>query len=144
MLTVHDEDEKLFEAIRSGAVGYVLKSVAAQTLIPLLRNVLVGEAAISGVMARRILEEFRRLARHPAAAPGEGTPELTAREREVLQRVAAGDMDKEIALRLNLSLSTVKTHLRNILAKLQATSRHQASRYALRMGLIQPPDRREE
>lgn len=139
MLTVHDEDEKLFEAIRSGAVGYVLKSTASEALIPMLRNVMRGEAAISGAMAIRILEEFRRLPPPAATGEGEEFPILTPREKEVLGLVASGATDKEIAIVLSLSLSTVKTHLRNILAKLHATSRYQASSYAVRKGLIRPP-----
>jgi DNA-binding NarL/FixJ family response regulator len=142
MLTVHDEDDRLFEAIRSGAVGYLLKSTAAETLIPMLRGVMRGEAAISGAMAARMLEEFGRLARRtPPLAQPEDVPVLTAREKEVLRLVAAGAMDKEVAAELSVSLSTVKTHMRNILAKLQATSRHQAAAYAMREGLIRPPGR---
>jgi len=142
MLTVHDEDDRLFEAIKSGAVGYLLKSTAAETLIPMLRRVMYGEAAISGVMAARMLEEFGRLARQTPLRPQqeEEAPALTAREKEVLGLVAAGAMDKEIAAKLSISLSTVKTHLRNILAKLQATSRHQAAAYAVQERLILPPE----
>jgi DNA-binding NarL/FixJ family response regulator len=142
MLTVHDEDDKLFEAIRNGAVGYVLKSTASGSLMPMLRGVIRGEAAISGAMAARILEEFRRQDRRtPPGAQEEDTPVLTAREKEVLKLVAAGAMDKEIAAQLSISLSTTKTHMRNILAKLQATSRHQAAAYAVQEGLIRPPGR---
>jgi DNA-binding NarL/FixJ family response regulator len=142
MLTVHDEDDRLFEAIKSGAVGYLLKSTAAETLIPMLRGVMRGEAAISGAMAARMLEAFGRLARQTPFRPQqeEDVPVLTARQREVLRLVAAGAMDKEIAAELSISLSTVKTHLRNILAKLQATSRHQAAAYAVQERLILPPE----
>jgi len=142
MLTVHDEDDRLFEAIKSGAVGYLLKSTAAETLMPMLRGVMRGEAAISGAMAARMLEEFGRLARQTPFRPQqeEDAPVLTARQREVLRLVATGAMDKEIAAELSISLSTVKTHLRNILAKLQATSRHQAAAYAVQERLILPPE----
>ncbi|MHC4509740.1 MAG: response regulator, partial [Planctomycetota bacterium] len=142
MLTVHDEDDRLFEAIKSGAVGYLLKSTAAETLIPMLRGAMRGEAAISGAMAARMLGEFGRLARQTPFRPQqeEDAPVLTAREKEVLRLVATGAMDKEIAAELSISLSTVKTHLRNILAKLQATSRHQAAAYAVRERLILPPE----
>jgi DNA-binding NarL/FixJ family response regulator len=139
MLTVHDQDDTLFEAIRSGAVGYLLKSTASETLTPLLRKVMRGEAAISGAMAARILEEFGRLARRTPPLPAEDTPALTHREKEVLRLVAAGATDKEIAAELVVSLNTVKTHLRNILAKLHATSRHQAAAYAVQEGLIRAP-----
>jgi DNA-binding NarL/FixJ family response regulator len=136
MLTVHDEDDKLFEAIRSGAVGYLLKSTASESLMPMLRGVMRGEAAISGATAARILEEFRRT---PPRVRGEDTPVLTAREKEVLRLVAVGATDKEIAAELSISLNTTKTHMRNILAKLHATSRHQAALYAVQEGLIRPP-----
>ena len=139
MLTVHDEDDRLFEAIKSGAAGYLLKSTASETLMPMLRGVMRGEAAISGAMAARMLEEFGRLARRTPSLAQEDTPALTARQREVLRLVAAGAMDKEIAAELSISLSTVKTHLRNILAKLHATSRHQAAAYAVQERLIRPP-----
>lgn len=133
MLTVHDEDDRLFEAIRSGAVGYVLKSTASESLMPMLRGVMRGEAAIGGAAAARILEEFRRT---PPRVREENTPVLTRREKEVLRSVAAGAMDKEIATELSISLSTVKTHIRRILAKLHATSRHQAAAHAVEEGLI--------
>ena len=105
----------------------------------MLRGVMRGEAAISGAMAARMLEEFGRLARRAPSLAQEDTPALTARQREVLRLVAAGAMDKEIAAELSISLSTVKTHLRNILAKLHATSRHQAAAYAVQERLIRPP-----
>jgi len=142
MLTVHDDDDRLFRAIRSGAVGYLPNNTASKLLVPMLRGVMRGEAAISGSMAARILDEFRSLAkRSPSPAHREDTPVLTAREKEVLRLAAAGAMDKEIAAELTVSLSTAKTHMRNILAKLHATSRHQAAAYALQEGLIHPPDR---
>ena len=139
MLTVHDEDDKLFQAIRSGAAGYLLTSTASKVLMPMWQGVMRGEAAISGAMAAQILEEFGRLARRRPPLAQEDTPVLTPREKEVLRLVAAGAMDKEIAAELSISLNTVKTHMRNILAKLQATSRHQAAAYAVQEGLIHPP-----
>jgi DNA-binding NarL/FixJ family response regulator len=143
MLTVHDDDDRLFEAIRSGAVGYLLKSTASEALMPKLRGVMRGEAAISGATAVRILEEFRWLAkRTPFFSQEEETPALTAREKEVLRLAAAGVMDKEIAAELSISINTVKTHMRNILSKLHATSRHQAAAYAVQEGLIRPPGQR--
>jgi two-component system nitrate/nitrite response regulator NarL len=139
MLTVHDEDEKLFEAVKRGAVGYVLKSTAAETLIPLLRGAVRGEAAISQGLAIRILQEFSQLASREKTPNPQDLPPLTSREKEVLELVATGAMDKEIAAALTISLSTVKTHVRNILAKLQSSSRHQAAELAVRKGLIHPP-----
>jgi two-component system nitrate/nitrite response regulator NarL len=140
MLTVHDDQDRLFEAIKGGAVGYVLKSTASGALIPMLRGAMRGEAAIGGAMSGRILEEFARLARQQQAPiPDKKTLFLTARERQVLRQVSAGATDKEIAAELSLSLSTVKTHMRNILSKLHATSRHQAASYAVQQGLIRAP-----
>jgi len=140
MLTIHDEDDKLFEAIRSGAAGYLLKGTTSKVLIAMLQGVMHGEAAINKAMAARILGEFRRLSMRISPPAQEDTPVLTAREKEVLKLVVAGAMDKEIAPRLSISLNTVKTHMRNILSKLHATSRHQAATYAVQEGLIHPPD----
>jgi DNA-binding NarL/FixJ family response regulator len=140
MLTVHDDDDRLFEAIRNGAIGYLEKSTTSGTLIPMLRAAMRGEAAISGTMAARILREFSNLG-WPTDRPHEqDTIDLTGRERDVLELIAQGAMDKEIAAKLTISLSTVKTHVRNILAKLHATSRYQAADYALREGLIRTTD----
>ena len=98
-----------------------------------------GEAAINGAMAARILREFGRLSTQPVSHPNQDVPDLTFREREVLESMAQGAMNKEIADQLTISLSTVKTHVSNILAKLHATSRRQAVIYAVQEGLIRPP-----
>ena len=140
MLTVHDDDERLFDAVRCGAVGYVLKSTTSAALISMLRGAMRGEAAISGATAARILEQFGRLTRRELRLPpAEEAAELTPREREVLEQVVAGAADKEIAAELSISLSTVKTHMRSVLAKLHTTGRHQAAARALREGLVRPP-----
>jgi len=140
MLTVQDEDEKLFEAIRSGAQGYLLKSIRSHDLAALLRGAMRGEAAITPALAARMLEEFRKLERRQGPDTGdEEAPSLTPRERDVLSLVATGATDKEIAEELYISVNTVKTHMRNILAKLQFSGRHEAALYAVREGLISPP-----
>jgi DNA-binding NarL/FixJ family response regulator len=142
MLTESDDEDSLFEAVQNGALGYVTKSAATETLVPMLRRVLRGEAALSGLMAAKMLTVFKELAEQAASCPlEEELPVLTAREREVLRCVADGCMDREIGVRLSISLSTVKTHVRNILSKLHATSRHQAALLAMREGLIRPPER---
>jgi|Deesub1362A_J573_1020465.scaffolds.fasta_scaffold00784_19 two-component system NarL family response regulator len=139
MLTVRDDEAKLFEAIKSGAQGYLLKSIASSEMLRLLRGAVQGEAAITPSLAGRMMEEFRRLSQRIPVADGEEPGQLTARERQVLRMVAEGATDKEIAERLTVSLYTVKSHMRNILAKLQLGSRHEAARIALRKGLIPPP-----
>ncbi len=138
MLTVRDEDEKLFEAIRNGAQGYILKTIRSWDLVEMLRAAMRGEAAITPTLGGHLLEEFRRVSRYPGQ-PGESdTVGLTRREQEVLRLVAEGATDQDVADALNISVHTVKTHMRNILAKLQVSHRHEAARYALREGLIPP------
>jgi DNA-binding NarL/FixJ family response regulator len=138
MLTVRDEDEKLFQAIKNGAQGYLLKSIRSRDLVALLRGAVRGEAAISPGLGGRMLEEFRRLAQMEARFPDEETTALTQREQEVLSLVAEGASDQEIADALSISIHTVKTHMRNILGKLHLSHRHEAALYALREGLIPP------
>ena len=137
ILTVHDEDEKLFEAIKAGASGYLLKSTNSTDFLRAVRGTLAGEAPLPPKLATRLLEEFARLAKRPdpASSPSEAS-DLTQRELEVLQLIATGASDKEIAAQLTLSLHTVKTHVRNILSKMQAANRHQAAILAEREGWI--------
>ena len=139
MLTVRDEDEKLFEAIKGGAQGYLLKSIRSRDLVSLLRGAVRGEAAITPALGGRMLEEFRRLGQQAHRFPDEETAALTQREQDVLGLVAEGATDKEIAEQLSISIHTVKSHMRNILAKLHLGQRHEAALYALREGLIAPP-----
>ncbi len=137
ILTVHDEDEKLFEAIKCGACGYLLKNTNSADFLKGVRAALAGEAALPPKLAARLLQEFARLANRLTA--GGSSPEahgLTLREQEVLQLLADGLGDKEIALQLALSLHTVKTHVRNILNKLHANNRRQAANLAQREGWV--------
>jgi DNA-binding NarL/FixJ family response regulator len=136
MLTVRDEEEKLFEAIKNGAQGYLLKNMRSQEILALLRGAVQGEAAITPALAGRMLEEFRRLSREVPWAPDEEEAALTRRELEVLGLVAEGATDKEIAEALCISLHTVKSHMRNILAKLHVSGRSEAARYARHKGLV--------
>lgn len=135
MLTVRDDEEKLFEAIKHGAQGYLLKSMHSSELVAMARRALAGEVAIPPRLAGQMLEEFRRLSR---LAPREqaDVEELSSREMEVLKLVASGKTDKEIALDLSLSIHTIKTHLRNILAKLHVSDRKEAARTAKDIGLM--------
>jgi len=141
MLTVQDEDEKLFEALQNGAQGYLLKSIRSWDLVEMLRGAMRGEAAITAALGGRMLAEFRRLARQSGRAVDDESAALTAREQDVLSLVAEGATDQEIADSLSISIHTVKTHMRNILAKLQLSKRHEAAQYALREGLIPPRGR---
>jgi len=136
VLTVRDDEEKLFEAIKSGAQGYLLKDIHARTMVEMLRGAVRGEAAITPGLAGCMLEEFRRLSQRTPAVPEKEATGLTHREQEVLSLVAEGDSDKIIAEKLYLSVYTVKGHMRNILAKLHARNRHDAARLARDRGLL--------
>lgn len=136
MLTVRKDDEKLFEAIKEGAQGYLLKDIRSREMLTMLRGALEGEAALSPDMAGRVLEEFRRLSQLVPPAPELETDTLTEREQEILVLVARGMKDKEIAEALTISLNTVKTHIHNILTKLQVSSRREAARLARQKGLL--------
>ena len=141
MLTVSDDNEKLFEAIRNGAQGYLLKSINSNEMLALVRGAVNGEAAITPILGGRMLEEFRRVSKRAVDLPAENSVSLTMREQEVLGLVAEGKTNKEIAQSLNVSIHTVKSHMRKILAKLQLEKRQEAVLYAKREGLIHPhPD----
>ncbi len=136
MLTVRDDDEKLFMALKVGAQGYLLKDIRAHEMLAQLRGALRGEAALSPRMAGLVLAEFRRLSQQvPLEAPADEVV-LTLREREVLELAARGASDKEIAETLVVSLYTVKSHMRSILARLQVSSRQEAARVARHKGLV--------
>jgi DNA-binding NarL/FixJ family response regulator len=133
-LTVHEQDDRLFAAIRSGAKGYLLKNVPVSKLLAYLRGVEYGEAAISGAMASRILDEFARLG--PGRESGQAeVGELTSREIAILKELATGATNREIASRLFISENTVKNHVGNILAKLNLRNRREAASFAQRHGL---------
>lgn len=137
ILTVHEEEEKLFEAVKAGAIGYMLKNSNSDDFLDGIRRAIDGEAVLPPMLARQLLEEFAILASRPKSTPNEDTmPLLTSREREVLELIMADATNKEISERLSISLYTTKSHVRNILSKLQVASRKQAARVALRDGLI--------
>jgi len=135
MLTVRSDDDMLFEALKNGAQGYLLKEIRSQELLEMLRGALRGEAAISPTLAGRVLSEFRRLSKGGIVA-NDNDNELTEREEQVLSQVSNGATDKEIAAALNISLNTVKTHIRNILAKLHVSTRREAAKVAKSKGLV--------
>lgn len=136
MLTVHDATDKLLEAIKAGAQGYLVKNIRTAELLDQLRGLKRGEAAITRRMAARILEEFQR----SEAAHDEPSSELTTRELEVLELVADRLSNKEIAGRLVISEHTVKNHLKNILSKLHLRSRREAADYGLARGWVRPSE----
>jgi DNA-binding NarL/FixJ family response regulator len=127
-LTMSEEDENLFAAIRSGAKGYLLKNMHPAKLISTLRSVQKGESAISRSMTLRLMEELART-KEPQRS-GEGDPTLTRRELEVLRELAAGLSNQEIAKRLFISENTVKYHVHSILEKLNLPDRRDAAIYA--------------
>lgn len=125
MLTMSEDDADLFEAVKSGAQGYLLKNTTSAQLVHYIEAAVAGEAPISGLMAAKMLAELAqpsRIAR--AETPDEG---LSKREEEVLRCLAAGLSNREIAERLVISENTVKKHLRNILDKLHVQNRVQAA-----------------
>ncbi|MCS7220346.1 MAG: response regulator transcription factor [Anaerolineae bacterium] len=134
VLTASEEEKDLFEAIKAGAEGYILKDTRIEELVRMLTGVFRGEAPISGVMAAKMLGEFARRAQHKERRPD--PTELTAREREVLSLVAKGASNFEISRQLHISENTVKKHLRSILDKLHLENRVQAAIYALQEDLI--------
>jgi DNA-binding NarL/FixJ family response regulator len=136
ILTVSEEDEDLFEAIKCGADGYIQKSLDSDQFFNLLDGVLRGEAGLTPVLASKILRDYAQR-RRPSPQPA--AEDLTPREREVLELVALGASNAEIATRLAISENTVKFHMKNILQKLHASNRAEVVAYALRSGLIPIP-----
>jgi DNA-binding NarL/FixJ family response regulator len=132
MLTVSEDEDDLFEAIKAGARGYLLKNLEAAQLRSMIDAVGRGEAAIAPGTAARIIAELVR----PSAVAPAAPDRLTDREIEVLELVTAGLRNKEIAARLGISENTAKFHLRNILEKLHAESRTELAARAVREGLV--------
>jgi DNA-binding NarL/FixJ family response regulator len=133
MLTTFDLDEYVFEALRAGASGFLLKDSAPEELVSAVRLVAEGEALLAPSVTRRVIEEFARGTGPPRAHPG--IEELTPREREVLLLVARGLSNAEIAAELFLTAGTVKSHVASILRKLSARDRVQAVIVAFEAGL---------
>ena len=135
VLTSFAADDKVFPAIKAGALGYLLKDTGPDHLVRAIHQVYRGESSLSPAIARKVLQELSR----PSDKPPTPDP-LTEREVEVLQVVARGRSNQEIAAELMISEATVRTHVSNILGKLQLASRTQATLYALREGLASLED----
>lgn len=137
MLTVHDQDEKLFAAIKAGANGYMLKDTNSANFLQGVRGALGGEANLPPRLASSLLQAYARMVRQPDHAPDiEDNPDLTTRELEVLNLIATGASNQEITDQLSISLHTTKSHVRNILGKLHAVNRRHAARLAAQRGLL--------
>lgn len=138
VVTASEEDSSLFEAIKSGAQGYIFKNLEAPQFFELLEGVMRGEPALTPRLARKLLTEFARPAQ--AGTQRERHPdELTVREYDVLHLLVQGvTSNRDLAERLVISENTVKYHLRNILDKLHLQNRAQVIAYAVRHGLVQP------
>lgn len=139
-LTVHEEDDRLFAAIRSGAKGYMLKNVPVAKLLERLRGLEHDEAAISPTLTGRILEAFARTV--PGHQPNNAAlSQLTPRELDVLAELATGASNREVAARLFITENTVKNHVGSVLAKLDLPNRRLAARFAQQQGIIKTPAR---
>src|SRR5690349_6539151 len=137
MLTASDEEADLYEAVKNGASGYLLKDSSIDEVAQAVRVVADGQSLISPSMAIKLLDEFKQMSRSDRQQVP--SPRLTDRELEVLKLVAQGLNNREIAKRLFISENTVKNHVRNILEKLQLHSRMEAVMYAVREKLLDIP-----
>jgi DNA-binding NarL/FixJ family response regulator len=135
VLTTFDLDSVVFEAIRAGASGFLLKTAPADELVRAVRVAAAGDSLLSPSITRRLVEEF---ARRPTATQPRGLDELTPRETEVLRLLARGLSNAEIAAELVVEPSTVKSHVASVLAKLELRDRVQAVILAYESGLVQP------
>jgi DNA-binding NarL/FixJ family response regulator len=143
MLTVSDEDDDLYEAIKAGANSYLLKEVSVEEVPEAIRAVVQGQSLISPSMASKLLNEYTTLAKRAEEKSQYPAPALTSRELEVLKLVAKGQSNREIGEDLFISENTVKNHVRNILEKLHLHSRMEAVIYAVRERLLNIHDQEE-
>ena len=144
ILTTYDADDLVYEGIRAGASGYLLKDSSSETLLQAIRGVVQGQSQLDPNVARKVLEAFQRLAtaaprQEPSAKRAERQPiePITAREEEILRLLMEGLANKEIGERLHLSEGTVKNYVSVIIDKLQASDRTQAVVKALRLGIVE-------
>jgi len=137
MLTISDEEADLYEAIKAGASGYLLKEISIDEVADAIRSVSAGQSRLSPSMAAKLLQEFAAMSKRAAEARQLPAPRLTDREMEVLQLVAQGLNNRDIAKELFIAENTVKNHIRNILEKLHLHSRMEAVVYAVREKLLE-------
>lgn len=137
VLTISDEEDDLYEAIKAGANGYLLKEISIDEIGQAVRSVHAGQSLISPSMASKLLDEFSAMIKKEEAKEEVPAPRLTPREMEVLEHVAQGMNNREIARTLFISENTVKNHVRNILEKLHLHSRMEAVVYAVREKLLE-------
>jgi two-component system, NarL family, response regulator NreC len=136
MLSAHSDEQYIFEALRAGAKGYVLKSAAVKELMNAIREVLAGRTFVSPSLAGVVVKDYVRRAQ--GDDPGSAIDKLTPREREVLQLIAEGRSSTEVAKLLTISARTVDTHRQNIMTKLSIRSVARLTRFAIRHGLCSP------
>ncbi|WP_028647073.1 response regulator transcription factor [Nocardiopsis sp. CNT312] len=133
MLTMSDEESDLFDALKAGATGYLLKEISVTDVSGAVRNIARGQSFVSSAMATKLIGEFAELAKQESTPPsGPDLPQLTPRETEVLKLLAHSLNNREIGERLFITENTVKNHVRSILDKLQVHSRTEAAIYAVR------------
>jgi DNA-binding NarL/FixJ family response regulator len=142
VLTTFDLDEYVYEALRAGAGGFMLKDEPPDRLLAGIRIVAAGDALLAPTVTKRLIEEFVRRPT-PESFDGSGLTDLTAREREILEQLALGRSNDEIAGELVLSRATVKTHVGNIFMKLDLRDRAQAVVFAYESGLVRPSQTNE-
>lgn len=135
MLTVSDDEDDLFQAVKAGANGYLLKEVSIEEVADAVRAVTSGKSLITPSMAAKLMNEFGSLARRAEEAPVDAAPRLSDREHDVLRQVAVGRENEEIAADLGLSEAAVRSHVANILVKLQLRTRIQSALDALQARL---------
>lgn len=136
ILTIYDDDQNVFQAVKAGAIGYILKDSPIDEALKAVRAASRGEGVLHPAIAARVLKEFARL-HDERRADMEMFADLTDREREVLKLLASAKSNREIAEELFISEKTVKNHVSNILFKLQANDRTEAALYAARHGLVE-------
>jgi two-component system NarL family response regulator len=137
MLTISDEEADLYDAIKAGASGYLLKEISIEEVADAIRSVWAGQSRLSPSMAAKLLTEFAAMSKRADERPQFPAPRLTEREMEVLGLVAQGLNNRDIAKELFISENTVKNHIRNILEKLHLHSRMEAVVYAVREKLLE-------